>query len=120
MKTIKYTLATLMVAAIVAVVLVGCKKENNGQESKMTNNAENKEIKLKLNNINIGLNEFTQTFMINTIFSMVHSLKIDQEKYNTLTIKMSEENNSLTVNEENIKINTFVKKILKETIYRSS
>lgn len=81
------------------------------------NNAENKEIKLKLNNINIGLNEFTQTFMINTIFSMVHSLKIDREKYNTLTIKMSEENNSLTVNEENIKINTFVKKILKETIY---
>lgn len=29
MKTIKYTLATLMVAAIVAVVFVGCKKEKD-------------------------------------------------------------------------------------------
>lgn len=31
MKTIKYTLAKFMVAAIVAVVLVGCKKENEPQ-----------------------------------------------------------------------------------------
>ena len=32
MKTIKYTLATLMVAAIVAVVLVGCKKDEKKAE----------------------------------------------------------------------------------------
>ena len=41
MKTIKYTLAKFMVAAIVAVVLVGCKKENepqadNGKPTELT------------------------------------------------------------------------------------
>lgn len=79
-------------------------------------NSENKQIKLLLNNINIGLNEFTQTFMINTIFSMINSLKMDQDEISSLNLKISEEANSLTVNDENIEINEFVKKILKETV----
>ncbi|MCQ2303218.1 MAG: hypothetical protein MJZ94_11430 [Bacteroidales bacterium] len=40
MKTIKYTLATLMVATIVAVVLVGCKKENEPQNNNNGNPTE--------------------------------------------------------------------------------
>ena len=79
-------------------------------------NGENKQIKLLLNNINIGLNEFTQTFMINTIFSMINSLKINQDEINSLNLKISEDANSLTVNDEKIEINEFVKKILKETV----
>lgn len=40
MKTIKYTLAKFMVAAIVAVVLVGCKKENEPQNNNNGNPTE--------------------------------------------------------------------------------
>ena len=79
-------------------------------------NGEDKQIKLLLNNINIGLNEFTQTFMINTVFSMISSLKINQDEINSLNLKISEEANSLTVNDEKVEINEFVKKILKETV----
>ena len=41
MKKVKYTLATLMVALVVAVVCVGCKKDEGTNMSQSPNNFEN-------------------------------------------------------------------------------
>ena len=82
------------------------------------------EASVLINNKELSLNHHTNNFVANSVFGMIKSLNTDEEvrtaqvcisKINT---KNLEENiASLSVNNKNVEINTFVKSILKETIF---
>lgn len=81
------------------------------------------EANVLINNKQISLNHHTNNFVANTVFGMINSLNTDENaeiakinisKINQENLKESEAN--LIVNNEDVKINTFVKGILKETI----
>ena len=82
------------------------------------------EASVLINNKELNLNHHTNNFVANSVFGMIKSLNTDEEsrtaqvsisKINTKNLKESEA--SLSVNNKEVEINTFVKGILKETIF---
>ena len=82
------------------------------------------EASVLINNKELSLNHHTNNFVANSVFGMIKSLNTDEEartaqvsisKINTKNLKESEA--SLNVNNKEVEINTFVKGILKETIF---
>lgn len=82
------------------------------------------EASVLINNKELSLNHHTNNFVANSVFGMIKSLNTDEDarsaqviisKINTENLKESEA--SLKVNNKDVEINTFVKGILKETIF---
>ena len=82
------------------------------------------EASVLINNKELSLNHHTNNFVANSVFGMIKSLNTDEEarsaqvsisKIKTENLKESEA--SLIVNNSDVEINTFVKGILKETIF---
>ncbi|WP_299524783.1 molybdopterin-guanine dinucleotide biosynthesis protein B [uncultured Methanobrevibacter sp.] len=82
------------------------------------------EANVLINNKQISLNHHTNNFVANTVFGMINSLNTDEtaklakiniSEINQDNLEKSEVN--LEVNNKNVEINTFVKGILKETIF---
>lgn len=88
-------------------------KEISGEKFEVKND----DIELLLNEKDIPLNKFTRKFIINTIFSMVKTLKTDFNTVETLQIRINEKETVLMINEKDIPVNKFVKNILKETVH---
>ncbi len=82
------------------------------------------EANVLINNKELSLNLHTNNFVANSVFGMIDSLSTDEDariaQVNISKIQadnLEESEASLTVNNKEVKINKFVKGILKETIF---